>query len=96
MSHQSGSKLLLKRVLLRLLDSEKEALQDTNRTRTALTPRNYSFRFLGIEQTPKEMLYVLQVIPKVRNKFLYRGKVWIDSQDCAVAQIEGEPAKNPS
>ncbi len=61
---QSGSKLLLKRVLLRLLDSEKEALQDTNQTRTALTPRNYSFRFLGIEQTPKETLYVLQVIPE--------------------------------
>lgn len=93
---QSGSTLLLKRVLLRLLDSEKEAIQNANRARTALTPQNYSFSFLGIEDSPQGMRYVLEVAPKVRNKFVYRGKIWIDCQDFAVVQIEGEPAKNPS
>lgn len=93
---QSGSKVLLKRVLLRLLESEKEALQETNRARTALTRQNYFFTFEGVEQTPQRTFYVLKVEPKAGNKFLYRGKVWIDSQDYAVARIEAEPAKNPS
>ncbi len=93
---QSGSKVLLKRVLWRLLESEKEALQEANRARTALTQQNYFFTFEGVERTPQETFYVLKVEPKARNKFLYRGKIWIDSQDYAVARIEAEPAKNPS
>jgi hypothetical protein len=93
---QSGSKLLLNRVLFRLLESEKEALQEANRERTALGPQNYSFTLLNTEQTPAGKFYVLQVEPKVNNKFLYRGKIWVDAEDFAVMQIEGEPAKNPS
>ena len=30
------------------------------------------------------------------HKFLYRGTIWIDSQDFAVSRIEAEPARNPS
>jgi len=93
---QSGSKLLLRHVLLRLLDSEKEALQDANRQQTALRSENYTFTFLTIEQALEGRFYVLQVEPKIKNKFLYRGKIWIDEEDFAVARIEGEPAKNPS
>jgi hypothetical protein len=35
-------------------------------------------------------------LPKTKNKFLYRGKIWVDAQDFAVVRIEGEPGKNPS
>ena len=35
-------------------------------------------------------------MPKTRNKFLYRGKIWVDAKDFAVVRIEGEPGKNPS
>ena len=41
-------------------------------------------------------LYVMQVEPLRENKFLYRGKIWIDARDFAVTRIEAEPAKNPS
>lgn len=93
---QSGSKLLLNRVLFRLLESEKEALQEANRQRTALSPQNYSFTLLNTDRTPTRKFFVLQVEPKVNNKFLYHGKIWVDAEDFAVMQIEGEPAKNPS
>ena len=33
---------------------------------------------------------------RLKNKFLYRGKIWVDAKDFAVVRIEGEPAKNPS
>jgi len=40
--------------------------------------------------------YVLNVVPKTGEKFLYRGKIWVDPKDFAVPRIEAEPAKNPS
>jgi len=38
----------------------------------------------------------MRVEPLRKAKFLYRGTIWIDSQDFAVTRIEAEPAKNPS
>ncbi len=92
---QSGSKLLLNRVLLKLLDSEKEALQ--NRKQIELSPANYQFDLLGTERLSNgNPCYVLAVKPRKENKFLYRGKIWIDASDFAVTQMEGQPAKSPS
>ena len=93
---ESGSKLLLQRVLHRLLDSEREALQNANREQTALSTENYTFRFVDTEQGADGKFYVLQVEPKIKNKFVYSGTIWIDTEDFAVARIEGKPAKNPS
>ncbi len=91
---QSGSKLLINRVLLKLLESEKEAVQ--NRQNTELSPRNYDFTLLGTEHQPTGDLYMLSVKPHVNSKFLYVGKIWVDARDFAVVHMEGEPAKNPS
>lgn len=93
---QTGSGMLQKRVLERLLDSEREALQEPNRRRNDLSPENYSFELAGLESTPAGDSYILSVTPKKKSKFLYRGKVWIDAADFAVARIEAEPAANPS
>jgi len=93
---ESGSKLLLQRVLHRLLDSEREALQNGNREQTTMSTENYTFKFVAIEQGPEGKFYVLQVEPKTKNKFVYRGTIWVDTDDFAVARIEGKPAKNPS
>jgi hypothetical protein len=41
-------------------------------------------------------MFVLQAEPRRKNKFLFRGLVWVDAGDYAVARIDGEPAKNPS
>jgi hypothetical protein len=93
---QSGSKLLLNRVLLKLLDSEKEALQEPLRQQTELSPRNYEFSLVETQHTPEGDFYVLALTPRQKSKFLYRGKIWVEARDMAVAHIESEPAKNPS
>lgn len=93
---QSGAKVLINRVLLRLLDSEKEAFQQQNRQRMDLNPQNYKFTFIGIEPTARGNSYVLSVEPHEKTKFLYVGKIWVDPTDFAVTKMEGEPAKNPS
>ena len=41
-------------------------------------------------------MYVLKVEPRTKNKFLYRGRVWVDGEDFAVVRLEAEAAKNPS
>ena len=93
---ESGSKLLIERVFKKLLQSEKEALAEENPRRTALNRDNYTFAQVGYESKPTGALYVLSVEPRTRNKFLYRGRIWVDAEDFAVVRLEGEPAKNPS
>ena len=94
---ESGSVLLRKHVLHRLLESEREAASnDANREAVALTPANYRFSLLGCDSGGGRPLYVMRVEPLRDNKFLYRGTIWIDSQDFAVTHIEAEPARTPS
>jgi hypothetical protein len=90
----SGSSLLVDKVLKRLVESEQEAQQD--KKANDLTPANYKFQLTGIEKVGDRPAYVLQVEPLVDSKFLYRGRIWVDAADFAVAKIDAEPAKNPS
>lgn len=92
---ESGSKLLLNRVLLKLLDSEREAYQ--NGAQIEISPANYQFASLGLENVANDdPCYVLEVQPRQASKFLYRGKIWVNAKDFAVAHMEGEPARSPS
>ena len=93
---QDGSKLIIERVLKKLMQSEQEAMDAENQRRTALTRENYDFVLIGYEQRPDGDCYVLAVTPRTRNKFLYRGKIWVNAKEFAVARIEAEPAKSPS
>ena len=97
---QSGSKLIVNRVLKKLLESEKEAAQPAMSAKTQLNRDNYNFQLVRYEP-PKTVgqtggQYVLRVDPKARSKYVYRGQVWVDGTDFAVAHIEAEPAENPS
>ena len=93
---EAGSKLLIERVFKKLLQSEKEALNEENARRTVLNRDNYKFAQVGYESTPTGALYILSVEPRTKNKFLYRGQIWVDAEDFAVVRLQGEPAKNPS
>ena len=93
---ESGSKLLLTRVLHKLLESESEASNAATRQQLALTPDNYNFRLIGNEPVAGRPCYVLEVEPRTKSKFVYEGKIWVDAQDFAVVQISAKPAKNPS
>ena len=91
---QSGSKGLCQGVLKKAVDSEKEA--SLNRGETALTDANYKFHLVGSESLNGRPAYVLEVEPIKPSKFLYRGRIWVDAVDFAVAKMEVQPGKNPS
>lgn len=93
---QSGSALLRDSVFSKLLKTEKEASDDINRQHTLVDPENYNFKLVGLEDLAGRPAYVLEVDPRFKSKFLYRGKIWVDATDFAVAKILARPAVNPS
>jgi outer membrane lipoprotein-sorting protein len=93
---QSGSKFVVDHVFKKLLDAEREATTGEHRTEAALSRENYKFSLLGYENTPAGPQYVLGLEPKSKNKYLYRGTIWVDGKDFAVVRIQGEPSRNPS
>jgi hypothetical protein len=92
----TGSKLIIEKVFSKLLQSEKDALTKENQGGVALNNENYRFSLAGYEQTPTGSYYIFTVEPRTQNKLLYRGRIWVDSTDFAVARIDAAPAKNPS
>ena len=93
---QSGPKWMIERIFKGLMQAEQEALNSKNRERVALDRRNYEFTGMEFQDTGDGCSYVLTVQPKIPNKLLYRGRVWVNSKDFAVCRIEAEPSKNPS
>jgi hypothetical protein len=93
---QSGSRFIIDHIFKKLLDGEQEAATDENRQRTALSADNYDFSLASVDTSSARPEYVLNVIPRTDEKFLYRGKIWVDAKDFAVTRIEAEPAKSPS
>ena len=91
-----GSRIIIDKVFKKLLQAEKDALAAEAQSRTALNSDNYDFTLVGYESTPFSSMYVLIVEPRTKDKFLYRGRIWVDAEDFAVARLEAEPAKNPS
>jgi len=93
---QSGPKWMIDRIFKGLMQAEQEALNGKNRERVALDRRNYEFSAMEFQDARDGCSYVLTVQPKIANKLLYRGRVWVNSKDFAVCRIEAEPSKNPS
>jgi hypothetical protein len=93
---ESGSEFLQGRVLKRLVEAESDATREEQGRQTAMSPENYEFRLVGEERILDQEFYILEVTPRTKNKFLFRGKIWVEGQDFAVARMEGQPARNPS
>jgi hypothetical protein len=93
---ETGSKFVIDHVFKRLLEAEQEATTGDNRRECALSRDNYNFSLVGYESSPEGGRYVLSLQPRSGNKYLYRGKIWVDAKDFAVVRIEGEPNRNPS
>ena len=51
---------------------------------------------LAAESVEGRPAYLNEVVPKRQDKYLFRGRTWVDAEDYALARVEGQPAKNPS
>jgi hypothetical protein len=93
---ESGSKLLIRHVLLKLLQSEHDAQKEQNRKELEISPANYQFSLDHTQHTPAGDFYVLDVEPRSKSEYVYQGKIWVDARDFVVTRMDGTPARNPS
>ena len=85
-----------KHVFPRLLEAETEAARPDLRARSRITAENYTFSMAGTEDVRSRPAYILRIEPKTPNKYLARGRIWVDAAEYAVVRVEGQPSKNPS
>ena len=93
---EDGWKSANKRILLQMLVTESDSSRPDTRPRNRVTSDNYTFRMIETTRLDGRTAYVIEAIPKREEKSLFRGRIWVDTEDYALARVEGEPAKNPS
>jgi outer membrane lipoprotein-sorting protein len=93
---ESGSPMFCHKVLRKLMDGEQEGTLEANHLRAMLSSDNDNLKLVGEDEVDGVKAWVLEVSPKVGNRFNYQGKVWVSQQDYALVRIVGSPAKNPS
>lgn len=93
---ETGSRAILDHVFKKLLEDEREAAKPGVRDRMLLNRENYDFRLIGYQASDRGWQYVLEVMPRSKNKYAYRGKIWVDASDFAVTRIDAEPVQSPS
>ena len=93
---ESGSGTVRSRVFKKLLEAEQESMREENQQHSAIAPGNYAFELSDYQKFDGNEFYVLEAQPLTKDKFLFRGRIWVDAKDFAIARVEGEPAVNPS
>src|SRR6266853_2367130 len=93
---EKGSGIVRHLVFDRLIQSESETSSGREHHNSAITTAKYTFTLAGEEEVGPYHCFVLEAIPKRKDKYLFEGKIWIDAADFAVVKIAGHPAKKPS
>jgi hypothetical protein len=93
---EEGSAMVRNMVLKRLIESESETSSGRAHHDSAIKPANYEFNLLGEQDVGPYHCLLVEATPKRKDKYLFEGKVWIDTQDYAIVRIAGQPAKSLS
>ena len=91
---QASGMGLGERIVRQMLEHETEI--GRNNAATDLSPANYDFRYLREEDLAGRRCYVLEMVPRRKDKSLLRGQIWVDSITYLLHRTEGEPARSPS
>lgn len=93
---QSGSAYVRNHVFKRMLEAENETSHQSVNRHIAITPENYNFELTGYEQNDQGQFYILNITPKVKSKYLFKGRIWVDGESFSIVRIEGQPSRTLS
>jgi len=93
---EQGSTSANDRVLRKMLEAESNSSRPSVRSKGRITSDNYAFELIKTAALNGRLAYVIDAIPKRQDEHLFRGQIWVDAEDYALARVEGEPARNPS
>jgi hypothetical protein len=82
------------RLVRRMLDGETAIVKEYGST--DISSHNYDFRFAGEESVNDRRCYVLELLPRRKDKTLLDGTIWVDADTYLLHRMEGKPAKSPS
>ena len=91
---RGGSRAIQNRVFVPMVETERVNARSPAREATEISTRNYTFAYQGYDAAAQA--HIFQATPRNDNKYLFRGRIWINANDFAIQRIEGEPAKSHS
>ncbi len=94
---ESGSAMLRHHVLEPLVKAEIRDAVITSNQGSAIVPANYEFHLLATPADNPGGGYVLEATPHAdRNRFLFRGTIWLSANDFGIKRIKGKLPRSPS
>ena len=81
-------------IVRRMLANEAEVTKDY--ASTDISADNYDFRFMREADLNGQRCYVLELLPRRKEKHLLHGDIWVDADTYLLRRFEGELAKTPS
>jgi hypothetical protein len=93
---RSGSEMLQKRVLDRLLEAEKEMSEGQARDKALLISANYDIKLAGEENFNGRRCIIVHLDPKSKSRNVLKGRAWLDAKDYSLVRIEGRPTASAS
>ncbi|HTM16004.1 MAG TPA: hypothetical protein VL135_03835 [Terracidiphilus sp.] len=93
---QSGSSLWRNEVLKTLLENEQRMSRPGNVETALINSSNYEMK---LDNNPAQMLngrqcLVLDITPRRKSQYLFKGQLWVDAHDYAIVQLKGTAAKS--
>jgi hypothetical protein len=92
---RSGSNKL-NSIIDKVLASESGASLPPQNARHQINSANYRVRLVGTEIAAGRSCYLVELTPRIKNRFLIVGKAWVDAGSYAVVRIEGQFAASLS
>jgi hypothetical protein len=81
-------------VVKKILESEREGAR--HQDVAEFSRKNYEFQLAGEGWLDGARHYILETTPLRKEKYLLRGRIWVDKQSFVVRRVVGSPAKSPS
>jgi hypothetical protein len=91
--HINGTRMG-ERIVRRMLEGQIAFAKDSGST--DISQENYDFRFVREEDMNGHHCYVLELLPRRKDKNLLRGNIWVDAKTYLLHRVEGEPVKSSS
>lgn len=90
---ESGSELLRKEVLERMLEDEHSLTQPANRARAVIDSNNYAMSVKNPATIDGRPCVLLQIVPRHAARYLFKGSLWVDARNGSIVRLEGTTAK---
>jgi hypothetical protein len=93
---RSGSSVLQKHLLDRVLEEERKISRGDDRNNVLVTSANYTIQLERQESIQGRDCFVLKLSPKSKSPHLIEGHAWVDSQNYHLVRVEGKLSARPS